>query len=67
MRTKDNRKKPAHYIPVSEFAKTVMSRRGFPVSVGYIYKLIKSNKISKYGVRPVLYGKEIFLIYLTNN
>lgn len=31
-------------IPVSEFAKTYYSRRGFPVSVQYIYKLITEFK-----------------------
>jgi hypothetical protein len=31
-------------IPVREFAKTMYSRRGFPVTVQYIYKLIKDHK-----------------------
>lgn len=31
-------------IPVREFAKTYVSRRGFPVSAQYIYKLIKLHK-----------------------
>jgi hypothetical protein len=64
MRTKDNRKKPPHYIPVSEFAKTIISRRGYSVSVGYIYRLIKDNKIDRYGVKVVEHGKEIFLTKL---
>jgi hypothetical protein len=31
-------------IPVVDFAKTYYSRRGFPVTVQYIYKLIKAHK-----------------------
>lgn len=31
-------------IPVRDFAATYISRRGFPVSVQYIYKLIKEHK-----------------------
>jgi hypothetical protein len=31
-------------IPVRDFAKTYISRRGYPVTVQYIYKLIKENK-----------------------
>lgn len=31
-------------IPVREYAKTFYSRRGFPVTVQYIYKLISANK-----------------------
>jgi hypothetical protein len=31
-------------IPVREFAQTIYNRRGFPVSVQYIYKLIAANK-----------------------
>ena len=31
-------------IPVRDYAKTYYSRRGFPVSVQYIYKLIAANK-----------------------
>ena len=31
-------------IPVREYAKTFYSRRGFPVTVQYIYKLIAANK-----------------------
>lgn len=31
-------------IPVREYAKTFISRRGFSVSPAYIYKLIKLNK-----------------------
>ena len=31
-------------IPVRDFAQTYISRRGFPVSVQYIYKLISLNK-----------------------
>lgn len=31
-------------MPVRDFAKTVFNRRGFPVSVQYIYKLIDANK-----------------------
>lgn len=33
-------------IPVREYAKTMYSRRGFPVSVQYIYKLIAQHKSS---------------------
>lgn len=31
-------------IPVRDFAKTVYSRRGYPVTVQYIYKLIQQHK-----------------------
>lgn len=31
-------------IPVRDYAATFISRRGFPVSVKYIYKLIALNK-----------------------
>lgn len=31
-------------IPVQDYAKTRLSRRGFPVSVQYIYKLISKHK-----------------------
>ena len=31
-------------IPIRDFAKSYISRRGFPVSVQYIYKLIQLNK-----------------------
>lgn len=31
-------------IPVRDYAATRISRRGFPVSVKYIYKLIKESK-----------------------
>lgn len=34
-------------IPVREFAQTYHSRRGFPVSVQYIYKLIADHKKGK--------------------
>jgi hypothetical protein len=33
-------------IPVRDFAQTYISRRGFPVTVQYIYKLIDANKKS---------------------
>lgn len=32
-------------IPVRDFAKTFYSRRGHPVSVQYIYRLISLNKL----------------------
>jgi hypothetical protein len=38
---KQGRKK---LIPVRDFAQTFISRRGFPVTVQYIYKLIKEHK-----------------------
>lgn len=31
-------------IPVRDYAQTYISRRGFPVTVQYIYKLIAANK-----------------------
>lgn len=31
-------------IPVREYAKSMLSRRGFPVTVQYIYKLINKHK-----------------------
>jgi hypothetical protein len=31
-------------IPVRDYAAKRISRRGFPVSVQYVYKLIKQNK-----------------------
>lgn len=31
-------------LPVREYAKTIYNRRGFPVTVAYIYKLITLNK-----------------------
>lgn len=31
-------------MPVREFAATYITRRGFPASVQYIYKLIKAHK-----------------------
>lgn len=31
-------------IPVRDFAETFISRRGYPVTVQYIYKLIKEHK-----------------------
>lgn len=31
-------------IPVRDFAKTYISRRGYPVTVQYIYKLIALHK-----------------------
>lgn len=31
-------------IPIRDFAKTFYSRRGYPVTVQYIYKLIKEHK-----------------------
>lgn len=34
-------------LPVREFAKTVISRRGHPVTPQYIYKLIKEHKEGK--------------------
>jgi hypothetical protein len=34
-------------IPVRDYAKTRLSRRGFPVSVQYIYKLIAAHKEGK--------------------
>lgn len=33
-------------IPVRDFAATYISRRGYPVTVQYIYKLIKEHKES---------------------
>jgi hypothetical protein len=41
-------------IPVRDFAATYLSRRGFPVSVQYIYKLIDLHKTE---------GKEIKFEY----
>lgn len=41
-------------IPVRDFAKTFYSRRGYPVTVQYIYKLIKEHKES---------GRDIPFIY----
>jgi len=34
-------------IPVRDYAKGRLSRRGFPVSVQYVYKLIAQNKKGK--------------------
>jgi len=34
----------SNLIPVRDFAKTYISKRGFPVTVQYIYKLIKEHK-----------------------
>jgi hypothetical protein len=34
-------------IPVRDFAQTFYSRRGYPVTVQYIYKLIKEHKEGK--------------------
>ena len=31
-------------IPIRDFAETYISRRGYPVSVQYIYKLIAEHK-----------------------
>ena len=31
-------------LPIREYAKTRLSRRGFPVSVQYVYRLIKEHK-----------------------
>lgn len=44
-------------IPVREYAKTFISRRGFAVTPAYIYKLIKQNKETKRSI-PFKY-KEI--------
>jgi len=44
-------------IPVRDFAKTFYSRRGYPVTVQYIYKLIKLHKEEKRAI-PFKY-KEI--------
>jgi hypothetical protein len=56
-------------IPVREYAKTLYSRRGFPVTVQYIYKLIKDYKTGKRHDLPFAY-KEIdkaIWIEQTNN
>lgn len=42
-------------IPVRDFAQTVYNRRGYPVSVKYIYKLISLNKKT---------GKQLFFDYI---
>ncbi len=42
-------------IPVRDYAKTVYNRRGYPVTVQYIYKLIAENKET---------GKPLFFDYL---
>lgn len=42
--TMNKPKATKNLIPVRDFAKTFYSRRGFPVSVQYIYKLIKEHK-----------------------
>lgn len=34
-------------LPVRDFAKTYISRRGFPVTPQYIYKLISEHKEGK--------------------
>lgn len=42
--------KPTAYnnlIPVRDFAASFISRRGFPVTVQYIYKLISEHKKNK--------------------
>jgi len=44
-------------IPVREYAKTFISRRGFSVTVQYIYKLISAHK--KEGKKPPFKYKEI--------
>jgi hypothetical protein len=50
-------------IPVRDFAATYISRRGYPVSVQYIYKLIAENK-NKKRIIPFKYkeeGKQIWI------
>lgn len=58
------KKKPQELITVNEFAKTLLSRRGFPVSVQYVYKRIAEHK--KTGKKPpfgyVEQGKGIKII-----
>jgi hypothetical protein len=49
--------KKGELIPVRDFANTFISRRGYPVSVQYIYKLIDLNK--KEGKRLSFEYKEI--------
>ncbi len=61
MRTKQNRVIPKGHITVSDFAATVMNRRGYPVSPSYIYRLIQDGRINEKGMESVEYGKEILL------
>ena len=50
-------------IPIRDYAKSRLSRRGFPVSVQYIYKLIalhkKTGKELDFEFKEV--GKEIWI------
>lgn len=54
----------ADLIPVRDFAKTYISKRGFPVTVQYIYKLIKEHKKGE-RILPFEYkeiGKAIWIV-----
>ena len=54
-------------IPVRDYAKTVYNRRGFPVTVKYIYKLISLHKSEgkKLNFKYLDKGKEG--IWIVNN
>lgn len=61
---KKNNIPPANdLMPVSEYASTYISRRGFPVTVQYIYNLITANKMTG-KILPFKYveiGKQIWV------
>lgn len=57
---------PKDYIAVSDFAKTVYNRRGYPIGLSYLYRMIREGKMGKYGVEVVEVGQTIFVKKLKN-
>lgn len=51
-------------MPVRDYAQTRISRRGFPVSVQYIYKLIRKHKLEggDIGFKYKEIDKEIWIL-----
>jgi len=52
-------------IPVAEYAATNFNRRGFPISVSYLYRLIRQHKAGLRNDLPFDYeeqGQSIFIV-----
>lgn len=64
MKTKTKNAKD-ELIPVSTFSETYYNRRGFPISLSYIYRLIKQHKAGERKSLPFRYkeiGQKIFIV-----
>ena len=64
MKKTNNIPPEADLIPISEYAKTFISRRGFPVTVQYIYQLITQYKDGSRDSLPFEFqeiGKQIWI------